>query len=219
MNNDIRQRYMKERRRIQRFLRGAKKRGFEFQKDILPNIPKKITEGSIRRLQKLTPKTMYEKAEYVDPYSGQVVSGRKGRLTEIQRAAEKRKKKKPGVKKSTPTTSGPIPTWELSIKYFLEMIEHFPKMAKPFLLNWLNRMIDKFGREIVGKAIEDALSAGYLLTYEIAYSTSELINYSNRLFSFFDVTRTEKRAFEEAMEEGTEEYWRDFDYTGLNNYE
>ena len=102
MNSEqIKREYKKQRSRIQRFLSSARKRGYLFEDNVLPSIPKKITEGSIRRLKKLTPKTLYEKANYLAEINEEgepvFVSGRKGRNIEREKSAKKavktRKKK------------------------------------------------------------------------------------------------------------------------------
>lgn len=54
--------YLKQRKRIQTLIKRAEKRGYEFPADILPPIPKNITQGSINRLAKLTPEKLYSKA-------------------------------------------------------------------------------------------------------------------------------------------------------------
>ena len=54
----LKKEYMKERKRIQSYLSKQRKFGLEFSKNILPKIPKRITEGSIRRLQKITRNTL-----------------------------------------------------------------------------------------------------------------------------------------------------------------
>ena len=73
-------------------IREAEKRGFVFPEDIVPSIPKKITEGSIRRLKKLSEnkyKKLYEKSRYVS-YEGETYQGAVGR-----RKAEKEAREKP----------------------------------------------------------------------------------------------------------------------------
>ena len=82
---------MKERRRIQSFIRRATKRGYIIPSDILPSIPKNITKASINRLKKITPKNIYEKSEYVSRETGEIVSGEKGRVQERKKSAEKAK--------------------------------------------------------------------------------------------------------------------------------
>ena len=99
-NQDLLREYRKERKRVNDLIRRLKKRGYIDLDDILPPIPKKITAGSIRRLQEITPAKLYEKARYVTP-EGEIVSGRKGRILERRRATEKAKetvKKKKGPK-------------------------------------------------------------------------------------------------------------------------
>lgn len=91
MKQTIKQQYMKERRRVQSFIRSATKRGYIIPSDILPNIPKNITRASINRLKKITPKKIYEKSEYVSRETGEIVSGEKGRVEERKKAAEKAK--------------------------------------------------------------------------------------------------------------------------------
>lgn len=102
-NQDLLREYRKERKRVRDLIRRLKKRGYIDLDDILPPIPKKITAGSIRRLQEITPAKLYEKAQYVTP-EGEIVSGRKGRILERRRATEKAKET---VKKKKPQREEP----------------------------------------------------------------------------------------------------------------
>ena len=91
--------YAKERNRIKSFMRRASKRGYQFPEDILPSIPKRKTEASIRKLKKLTKDALYEKAIYGGSASyGEVISGKEGRKLErearAKRASETRKANK-----------------------------------------------------------------------------------------------------------------------------
>ena len=91
--------YAKERNRIKSFLRRASKRGYQFPEDIIPAIPKRKTEASIRRIKKLTKDVLYEKAIYGGSASyGEVVSAKEGlkleRAERAKRASETRKAKK-----------------------------------------------------------------------------------------------------------------------------
>lgn len=100
----VKERYKKERRRIQRFIKSAEKRGYEFVTEILPSIPKRITEASIRRLEKLTPSTLYKKSKYHDPVTGEIISGERGREKERSQSARKaavRRKEKQNVSRET----------------------------------------------------------------------------------------------------------------------
>ena len=91
--------YAKERNRIKSFLRRASKRGYQFPEDILPSIPKRKTEASIRKLKKLTKDVLYEKAIYGGSASyGEVVTAKEGlkleREARAKRASETRKANK-----------------------------------------------------------------------------------------------------------------------------
>ena len=91
--------YAKERNRIKSFLRRASKRGYQFPEDILPAIPKRKTEASIRKLKKLTKDVLYEKAIYGGSASyGEVVTAKEGlkleREARAKRASETRKANK-----------------------------------------------------------------------------------------------------------------------------
>lgn len=91
MHKTLKQQYMAQRRRIQRFLSSAKKRGYSFDYN-LPSIPKKITEGSIRKLKEVTPKKLYEKSTFTGTTAtGEqvTVSGRQGRNIERSKSAAK----------------------------------------------------------------------------------------------------------------------------------
>ena len=91
--------YAKERNRIRAFLRRASKRGYQFPDNLIPAIPKRKTEGSIRKLKKLTKDVMYEKGIYGGPASyGEIVSAKEGlkleRKARAKLASETRKANK-----------------------------------------------------------------------------------------------------------------------------
>lgn len=91
--------YAKERKRVKTFVRRAEKRGYSFPESIVPSIPKRKTEASIRKLKKLTKEVLYSKASYGGEASfGEIVSGKEGlkleRELRAKRAAKTRKEKK-----------------------------------------------------------------------------------------------------------------------------
>lgn len=99
----VKEAYKRERNRIQRQVNRMKKRGYEFEKSPVPAIPKTITAGSVRRLQAITTKKLYEMAEFVDIETGEILPAKKGRALERRRSAVKaratriRKKREPEV--------------------------------------------------------------------------------------------------------------------------
>lgn len=55
--------YMTERRRIQRQTRKAEAEGYVPTTEMLPEIPKKLTAGSVKRMQKVTPKYIRDRSD------------------------------------------------------------------------------------------------------------------------------------------------------------
>lgn len=81
--------YTKELRRIKAFIRQASKRGYTFDDSIIPPKPKKVTKASVKKLKQITPKTMYQKAEFLNPQTGAIITGSEGRKFERKLAAHK----------------------------------------------------------------------------------------------------------------------------------
>lgn len=64
--------YRKQRKRIQNFINRAAKQGEYIPKDVLPAIPKNITQASVNRLKKLTAEKLHEKAtKFTNPVTGE----------------------------------------------------------------------------------------------------------------------------------------------------
>ena len=89
MGKTIREQYLKERRRIQRFIRSATKRGYIIPENILPDIPKRVTRASVSRLKKITPEKIYSKSQYVSRETGEIKTGKAGRAEERKAASKK----------------------------------------------------------------------------------------------------------------------------------
>lgn len=93
--------YNKERNRIKRFIRYAEKRGYVFEPNLIPAKPKTITSGSVRRLSKIRPAQLYNKAYAISAVTGQpiTVEQRKREIREeaSRKAWETRRRKKDQV--------------------------------------------------------------------------------------------------------------------------
>lgn len=75
-------------RRIKRFVRSAEARGYTLPDSVVPKLPKRVTEATIRRLDKIRPAYLYKKAVYTSP-EGVQVSGTKRRAQERSEQAKK----------------------------------------------------------------------------------------------------------------------------------
>ena len=88
--------YSKQVKRIKQFISRAEKRGYQFSEDVLPQRPKRVTQASVRKLAKLTPEKLYQKAVYGGLASyGEIVPATEGvkleRSFRAKKAAETRK--------------------------------------------------------------------------------------------------------------------------------
>lgn len=96
----------KEVRRIQRFVRRAEARGYEFDRSIT-NIKfnkRRATRKELERLKKYTPEKMYDKSQYASELTGgEIVSGRRGRELERSEAARKGAERRQQKRRNAPT--------------------------------------------------------------------------------------------------------------------
>lgn len=87
---EISKQYTKERQRIKAFLKRAEKRGYIFPDNILEERPKNITLSDLNRLKSLRPEQLYKQGYYlINPDTGEVISGEKGRDIERKNSAQK----------------------------------------------------------------------------------------------------------------------------------
>lgn len=84
--------FKKELKRIKRFIHNARKRGYEFDDNVLPKQPKRITRKKLEEIKNIKPSNLYDKAVYYDEITHETFTGQQGRRIERYRAALKAKK-------------------------------------------------------------------------------------------------------------------------------
>lgn len=123
--------YQKERRRLLQAVRRAEKQGYIFPEDIVPELPKRVTKKQLEKIQKIKPKQLYKKAEFVYQETGEIVPAeqRKQEVKQeaIIKAKETRKRKK---KISTPNVPTYYPTISI-IDTIRDRIIELTRDAKP----------------------------------------------------------------------------------------
>lgn len=88
----LQQEYRKQQKRIQNFIRRAEKRGYQFEENLVPEMPKRVTKQAIERIKSIKPKILYKSAVYGGEASqGEVVQGLEGRKLERKASAQKAK--------------------------------------------------------------------------------------------------------------------------------
>ena len=91
--------FKKELQRIKRFVRNARKRGYEFDDNVLPKQPKRITRKKLEEIKNIKPSNLYDKAVYYDEITHETFTGQEGRRIERYRASLKAKKTREENKK------------------------------------------------------------------------------------------------------------------------
>ena len=169
--------YNKERNRIKRFIRNAEKRGYVFEPNLIPPKPKTITSGSIRRLSKIRPAQLYNKAYAISAVTGQpiTVEQRKKEIREeaSRKAWETRRRKKDQVDYDKIKSNR---EWEQmfhasklvwdKVQAMIANVGIQQSESADLLNNLLNSQIEKYGADIVLYSIAQA-SEDFLSTCEV----------------------------------------------------
>lgn len=215
LNNQTTKQYNKELKRIKQFIRRAEKRGYKFDDNIIPKKPKKITQGSIRKLKKINPDYLYKKSVYGgEATQGEIVTGLTGRKAEkslsAKRASYTRKINKSRTKDTTygNTFTPPYNVSEddsfydnVTISGFRYHVKQFNERASEMLLSWLDRLLSTHDKHDVAVMLNDGAENGNIVNYQIVYSRDRLIEYMSNMLDYLpDEGTLFKEKFMEAME-------------------
>jgi hypothetical protein len=169
--------YNKERNRIKRFIRNAEKRGYVFEPNLIPPKPKTITSGSIRRLSKIRPEQLYNKAYAISDVTGQpiTVEQRKREIREeaSRKAWETRRRKKDQGdyerikldREWQQMFHASRIVWN-KVQYMIANVGVQQSQSADLLNNLLNSEIEKYGVDAVLYSISHA-SDDFLSTCEV----------------------------------------------------
>lgn len=169
--------YNKERNRIKRFIRNAEKRGYVFEPNLIPPKPKTITAGSIRRLSKIRPAQLYNKAYAISAVTGQpiTVEQRKREIREeaSRKAWETRRRKKDQAdynriksnKEWQQMFHASKLVWD-KVQSMIVSVGVQQSQSADLLNNLLNSQIEQYGAHIVLYSIAQA-SEDFLSTCEV----------------------------------------------------
>lgn len=177
------QEYRKERQRIQRQINRMTKRGYDVP-ELLPKIPKKITEASVRRLKKLTTEKLYKESRFIDFETGEILTSEEGQKLEKVRRRRPKPKEQPSLPMPPTPLPGPISAGDdyvifdrqILTVFAMEMVEIFGRNEKliNYISRWYNMSIAKYGEEEMAEALEKAKSEGMFPGWD-AVSDSEIL--------------------------------------------
>lgn len=169
--------YNKERNRIKRFIRNAEKRGYVFEPNLIPPRPKTITAGSVRRLSKIRPAELYNKAYAISAVTGQpiTVKQRKREIREeaARKAWETRRRKKDqedynrikSNKEWQQMFHASKLVWD-KVQFMIASVGVQQSQSADLLNDLLNSQIEEYGADIVLYSIAQA-SEDFLSTCEV----------------------------------------------------
>lgn len=198
---ETRKEYNKQRKRIQNFLSRARKKGFIFEENVLPEIPKRVTKASVRRLAKLTSQELYKKAVYVSRETGEIETPEEHKKLVRKQAIEKAKATKARKKKQQKKSSYPKPETTQKrknktntdtlfftravIQTFLYTLETC-RGGKAYLLlsQWFSKLRSDNGDEAVADMLQKASENGYELTWETVYNVEKANDFVQGVIQF-----------------------------------
>lgn len=210
----IQQQYRKERRRIQNAMNRLEKQGYALPEDLLPSIPKKVTQASINRLKKITSESIYKKSKKLDFETGEITPGivarDKARSQRAKEAARRRSFKQEYVSPQVYTEPPQYTTFpsgaDIIINNFRsDVIGRFPESAGPILNRWLDGLLAQQDKEDVANMLETAAANGVVIDYKVAYNTEALMGAIADFMNYLDTTSGFKQDLMDTLE--FEEDW------------
>lgn len=210
----IQQQYRKERRRIQNAMNRLEKQGYVIPEDLLPSMPKKVTQASINRLKKITSESIYKKSKKLDFETGEITPGivarDKARSQRAKEAARRRAFKQEYVSPQVYTEPPQYTTFpsgaDIIINNFRsDVIGRFPESAGPILNRWLDGLLAQQDKEDVANMLETAAANGVVIDYKVAYNTEALMGAIADFMDYLDTTSGFKQDLMDTLE--FEEDW------------
>lgn len=212
MAKTIREQYLQERRRIQRFIRSATKRGYIIPENILPDIPKRVTRASVSRLKKITPERIYSKSQYVSRETGEIKTGKAGRAEERKAASKKAAETRRRKEETSRTKKEFIPrASDIILTNLRETLASFVPSGqmsrfmqenavnnRNYALGILDDAIKELGEEQVAKNIQKNSQQISRLIEEILY-TSDRQKVKFSLVEFYNIIHDGEPDFETNM--------------------
>lgn len=143
---DYAKQWKKEFNRIQRFIKRAQGRGFIFP-DLNLNMPKHPTQASVNKLKRMNPAYFYKKATYINPQTGEIMSGVQGRKSERSEAAIKAAQTRLNRAVAPPVQAIPDNAYKptkadliiAELRDFIDSIEPEPRYGdSQYIKDWMN---------------------------------------------------------------------------------
>lgn len=188
--------YRKERKRVQALINRYNKKGYDVSIEI-PKIPKRITAGSIRNLQKYTAKYVSSKTFAPDLKTGEIIT-----LTTFRNRGYHRQNIDLNVSRETfysqlppiveiPETTRP--TYAQVIQYgFEELISHYPEGVREAVEQFNAMVKQQLDSNEYYEWLEETRNAGKWLEVSEAYNAQAVYEMINEMLEMIDISDKEK---------------------------
>lgn len=167
--------YKKERSRVLSYLRRKEREGYYTGDIIVPEIPKVVKEGSVRRLQKMSTKEMRKNIYYISAQGEAAGINNRAKVSRL---------------KYEDYQGGGIKTRAIFDNFLNEVEQTGNKRAMNLVYDWLSDWRLRDGDEIVAEALEEAARNGIRLQVEMYDSdrrvTDAVLSFARETFSLGD---------------------------------
>lgn len=209
------QAYQKELRRLKQGIYRAKKRGYQFSEDVLPETPKRISKKRLREIQEYKTSDIYKKARKVDTETGEILKGTQARKIERREAGKKAwrtRQKRQQIADNKVKTYDTQPQQSQTPKFpnfdkivisnFRGSIRAFENGdAYEILDQWIKNLIATRGEHDVASMLQNGAENGLIIQFNIVYKRAEAISYMSAMLDYLpDLGENEKQMFFEALE-------------------
>lgn len=189
--NQIKELYNKVRRRLLNQARKLEKQGFKGAREKIPSIPKKITEGSIRRLEKLSERGYRKLKEGLSTEQGKSV--REFEWERRQKSSQKAKETRERNRRARESKSYEYYDDTLSSEdYARNIIDEYIEgdLASynddfaSYIADFIEKLVDIYSPEEVANMINTLSDKGILPTRWQLYTVEGVYNYTSQMFSY-----------------------------------
>jgi hypothetical protein len=184
--------YRKERSRVLATVRRYEKQGL-YVDFVVPNIPKRITQASVRRLSKITPKKIQARTFMLSEYGEIEASFYQFKKAQREKAQREKAKKLLDLYDEIPQES------HMVIANFRGYVSQFNEWARGIINSWLDNLLFKHTENEVAGMLQKASEQGELINYKVVY-TEKLFNALSSMMDFMDLGPIERESMIEALE-------------------
>lgn len=180
--------YRKQRSRVLAIVRRYEKQGL-YVDFVVPNIPKRITQASVRRLAKITPKKIQSQTYQLNEF---------GEIEASFYQFKKKQREKTKIKPLDLYDEIPLESY-MVIANFRSYVNQFNEWARGIINLWLDNLLFKHTEDEVAGMIQKASEHGEIINHKVVY-TEKLFNALASMMDFMELGSIERESMIEALE-------------------